>query len=108
MAGSRRGRKAKKRPPSSASAGLLAQGAEGGPLRTPRHIGDQFANHDEYEVEYILAEQLIRGVPRYHIQWLGIPPESNTWEPEEHLLDSHSQGLLKAFRERREEEAKVS
>jgi hypothetical protein len=43
---------------------------------------------EEYEVQMIMASRLQRGKLQYLVHWKGYPHEEDTWEPEEHLLNS--------------------
>ena len=46
---------------------LKAKGEEGGPKRTPLHIGDPFAHHDAYFVEEVLAHCQKHGSDHYKV-----------------------------------------
>ena len=46
---------------------LKPKGEDGGPKRTPLHIGDVFAHQDRYEVEKVLAMCLKNGVEHFKV-----------------------------------------
>jgi hypothetical protein len=92
---------------STASAGLLARGQDPGPYRTPVHVGDPHACDDSYAVEGIMAEMLVRGIPRYRVKWQGINDKLSTWEVAENLQDDASAAILAEFKSKQGREAQV-
>ena len=46
---------------------LKPQGVEGGPKRTPQHIGDPYAHFERYEVDNILALCLKHGIEHFKV-----------------------------------------
>ena len=92
---------------STASAGLVARGKDPGPYRTPVHVGDPHASDESYTVENIMAQMLVRGVPKYHVKWKDINPKLSTWEIAEHLQDDVSAALLAEFKARQQHLDKV-
>ena len=92
---------------STASAGLLARGQDPGPYRTPVHVGDPHACDESYAVEGIMAEMLVRGIPRYHVKWRDINPKLSTWEVAEHLQDDVSAAILAEFKAKQQHDGKV-
>ena len=46
---------------------MRPRGIEGGPKRTPQHIGDPFAHSDAYEVESVLAQCFKRGAAHFKV-----------------------------------------
>ena len=55
-------------------------------------------NEEEYEVEEILDEKIIRNQPHYLVKWLGYPLHDATWEPLENL--KNCQKKLNEFKEK--------
>ena len=47
---------------------LKPKGVEGGPKRTPQHIGDPYANFESYEVEDIIAQCLKQGIEHFKVR----------------------------------------
>ena len=46
---------------------LKPKGEDGGPKRTPLHIGDPFAKEEHYEVETVLAACMKRGIEHFKV-----------------------------------------
>lgn len=60
----------------------------------------------EYEVEYIVNDQLIDGYRQYLVKWKGYDDFENTWEPEENL--QHCEDLIEAYYRQQDIEQYVS
>jgi hypothetical protein len=73
-------------------------GTDPGPYRTKKFAWDPFGTWPSYTVERIHHVMLVRGDSRYHVQWKDIPESGWTWEPESHLQDDHSRGILEDFK----------
>ncbi|CUA70761.1 Transposon Tf2-11 polyprotein [Rhizoctonia solani] len=50
---------------------------------------------EEYEVEAIVDHKREKGTWWYRVKWKGYGPESNTWEPRDHL--THAKEILKKY-----------
>ena len=64
-------------------------------LPPPVHIDE---TGDFYEVEDILDVKIIHGKYQFLISWKGYPDSSNSWEPEENLMNCRE--LVEDFKER--------
>eukprot|EP01048_Picozoa_sp_COSAG05_P012921 COSAG05_NODE_1332_length_5154_cov_7.919090_2_plen_311_part_00 len=52
---------------------------------------------EEFEVEALLKRKESRGKRSYLVRWKGYGAEEDTWEPEEHLLQSGASSLVTEF-----------
>jgi hypothetical protein len=64
--------------------------------RPPPVILDR--ENEYYEVEDILDGKKIGNKWKFLVSWKGYPPESNSWEPEDNLLNCED--LIKEFKSR--------
>ncbi|KAF7273591.1 uncharacterized protein LOC143203496 [Rhynchophorus ferrugineus] len=60
-------------------------------------------NSDEYEVETILDDKLVKGIRHFLIRWKGYTEESDTWEPE-HTLDCSE--LITEYKNKKKKQSK--
>ena len=84
-----------------------AEGAIDGPKRTPLHFGDGHRNLPSYEVDRVVASQIVDGVQRYKVKWVGIPSAGSTWEPEEHFVGEAAQAKLADYQRKQQRKSQV-
>ncbi len=78
-----------------------------------RFHGDPAIGDDEWEIDEILDEKMVDGVPHYLVHWKGYPSEENSWLPVSRLDDeAGTNTLLIAWRkdkgDKGKEEEKIS
>ena len=63
---------------------LLEPAPKNAKLATSVPIDEDMTNN-EYDIEHVLKQKIIRGKPYYLIKWLGYDESENSWEPETNL-----------------------
>lgn len=60
------------------------------------------ADGNEYLVDKILDDKVVKGRKKYYVSWFGFPPEENEWVDEKDI----SEGLVKDYEASKKEPPK--